>query len=276
MNAPNSEDVKEALSGPEIHQKWIASYRTKDHVRFFDAAIDYLVRVLRAPKDARFLDAGCGTCTKSILLAKRGYQVVGADYSDSVLAMAADDVRASGLQDRITLKQETLLGLSFPDNAFDHVLCWGVLMHIPDAEKAIAELARVVRKGGTVTISEGNTRSLQAWLNRHMKRKNANEKVETKRTPVGLESWYATPTGRTFARQMDLRWLIRTCATHDLTLKKHVAAEFAVFSSTRVSSAALRKAMHAFNRAWFRYVRIPGPAYGNILIFEKGSTGQAR
>lgn len=46
----------------------------------------------------------------------------------------------------------SILDLPFPDNAFDVVFCLGVLHEIRDLDRAIREIARVLRQGGRVVI----------------------------------------------------------------------------------------------------------------------------
>jgi ubiquinone/menaquinone biosynthesis C-methylase UbiE len=42
--------------------------------------------------------------------------------------------------------------LSFPDGYFDVVYSWGVLHHTPDTPKAVSEMYRVLKPGGTARI----------------------------------------------------------------------------------------------------------------------------
>jgi len=42
--------------------------------------------------------------------------------------------------------------LSFPDDSFDAVRTERMLMHVPDAEKALSEMARVLRRGGRMAV----------------------------------------------------------------------------------------------------------------------------
>src|SRR5213076_2226800 len=81
------------------------------------------------------------------------------DFAAPVLAEARANVARAGLEDRVSLSQGNLLTLPFADSAFRYVLCWGVLMHIPDVAGAIAELARVLAPGGTLIVGEGNMHS---------------------------------------------------------------------------------------------------------------------
>jgi SAM-dependent methyltransferase len=51
------------------------------------------------------------------------------------------------------IKQGDALALPFADAEFDRVVAAEVLEHIPDDEAAIAELARVLRPGGTIAVT---------------------------------------------------------------------------------------------------------------------------
>src|SRR5213594_2433459 len=143
-----SELVQKFLSRPEIHQRWERDYRSTDNESFYEQGFDYILRVLKPSPGATFLDAGCGSCAHSVRLARRGFNVRAVDFSESALAMAEDYVNSKELQDQIILGRESLLELSFLDETFDYVLCWGVLMHIPEVERAVSELSRVIKPGG--------------------------------------------------------------------------------------------------------------------------------
>jgi len=192
MNNWRSKEVEKTLQKSTIHDRWIAAYRTQENVNFFEQVMDYVTSVLNPRKDSKFLDVGCGTCTKSILLAKRGYTLVAVDFSEAVLKMAESNIMSSGMQGKIILKRENILSLTFENETFDHILCWGVLMHIPDLETAISELSRVLKKGGTIIIGENNMFSLQSVLHRIIKRLVGKQSKYTERTQAGLESWFVT------------------------------------------------------------------------------------
>jgi SAM-dependent methyltransferase len=61
---------------------------------------------------------------------------------------------------RLPFQRADLTALSFATNTFDFVVSWGVIMHIPDIEKALAELARVLKPGGLLVLCENNVDSL--------------------------------------------------------------------------------------------------------------------
>lgn len=76
----NTNPNASAMGGADIHGKWVSMYRTSEAQAFYEMAFDEITRRLGAPRDAVILDAGCGSCAKSVLLAQRGFRVVGADF----------------------------------------------------------------------------------------------------------------------------------------------------------------------------------------------------
>ena len=133
--------VGDALSGASIHEQWVSTYRTPEAQGFYEIAFDEITRRLNPQPDAEMLDAGCGSCAKSVLLASRGFRVTATDFSSKALELAAGTIRDRGLSDRITLKQGDLLKLPFKDGEFRAILCWGV----PDARASAGGRARRAR-----------------------------------------------------------------------------------------------------------------------------------
>ena len=106
------------------------------------------------------MDLGCGFGRHAYEAARRGAHVValdaGTDEVDGVLGTFAAMVEAGELADgrsRVGVVQGDALHLPFADGSFDRVICSEVLEHIPDDEDAMAELARVLRPGGTMAIT---------------------------------------------------------------------------------------------------------------------------
>jgi SAM-dependent methyltransferase len=100
----------------------------------------------------RVLDVGCGSNAN----ASYGFLELGARVHSVDLGDAWHDCAARRLErfgDRSTLGSETVLGLSFPDGAFDFVHCAGVLHHTADPRGGFAELVRVTKPGGRCFMS---------------------------------------------------------------------------------------------------------------------------
>jgi len=267
MNNSKSINIKSTLQTDAVHVEWEKSYRTKENEKFYEEAFDYIISVLNPPKGSTFLDVGCGICAHSIRLARRGFYVQAVDFSESALKMAESQIQSSGLQDKIKLQREDVLSLSFKDQSFDYILCWGVLMHIPDIEKAISELSRILKREGTLIISEGNMNSLESITLRILKRLLNKEKAKVRKTPAGLEYWTQTKAGELLTRQANISWLIRTFKNNGLTVKKRVSGQFTEIY-TRFPSSLIKTFIHSFNQFWFKYVGMAYCSFGNIIILQ--------
>jgi 2-polyprenyl-3-methyl-5-hydroxy-6-metoxy-1,4-benzoquinol methylase len=267
MNTSKSKLVEESLAKPDIHRKWASVYLAPENDEFFELAFDYIARVLSAPKNSVILDAGCGKCAHSIRLANRGFLVRAVDLSESVLKVAKANVIANGLEEKISIQREDILSLSFEDETFDYIICWGVLMHVPDLETAISELTRVLRPGGTLIIGENNMDSLEWIIQRNLRRFLGN-KTTGKKTPAGIECWETTASGMMLTRYTNIQWFTERFRSKGLTVKKNVARQFTQLY-VRFSFPPLKNLVHGFNNFWFKYIKIPHLALGNLLILQK-------
>ena len=98
--------------------------------------------------DEKILDVGCGTGSLTFALARAAKlaEIRAIDFSP-VFVEAANQ---RNTDPRIRISQADACALPFEDGAFDRALALLVLHFVPDAAKAVAEMRRVVRPGGTV------------------------------------------------------------------------------------------------------------------------------
>ena len=115
----------------------------------------FLVSRVNVGRDETVLDVATGTAAVAIELARRtGCSVVGLDQSPEMLAAGRGRVERAGLTERIQLVEGSAERLSFPDAAFDALTFTYLLRYVEDPAATLAELARVVRPGGTIAALE--------------------------------------------------------------------------------------------------------------------------
>jgi ubiquinone/menaquinone biosynthesis C-methylase UbiE len=112
-----------------------------------------ILAALRLEAGMKVLDIGCGVGTDAFDLAERvgpSGHVTGADFSEYLVAEAIR--RAAGRNLSVSFEVGDAQNLRFPTETFDAVRTERMLMHVPDAEKAISEMARVLRRGGMMAV----------------------------------------------------------------------------------------------------------------------------
>lgn len=117
---------------------------------------NYVIKKLKGTGAKNILDVATGTGDLAILEAKRlnAAQVVGADISEGMMNIGKEKVRREGLQDTISFKKEDCMALSFADNSFDAVTAAFGIRNFQDLEAGLAEMHRVLKKGGTLCVIE--------------------------------------------------------------------------------------------------------------------------
>ena len=102
---------------------------------------------LEGRRFARALDAGCGEGRFCRMLQARGIPTIGIDPTASLIRRARS-LDASG-----DYRLGRAEALDFPAASFDLVISYLTLVDIPDVAAAIAEMARVLKPGGTLLIA---------------------------------------------------------------------------------------------------------------------------
>ena len=107
----------------------------------------------------RVLDMGCGAGRHAFEMYRRGADVIAFDQDADELSGVSDLFAAMRQEGEVPagaeadVKQGDALSLPFADGEFDRVVASEVLEHIPADEAAIAELARVLRPGGSMAVT---------------------------------------------------------------------------------------------------------------------------
>ena len=107
----------------------------------------------------RLLDLGCGEGRHAFEAYRRGASVLAVDWGQSEVATTAEWLGAIAAAGEApagaaaAVARGDLRALPVPDASVDRVIASEVLEHIPDDETAMAEIARVLRPGGTVAVT---------------------------------------------------------------------------------------------------------------------------
>lgn len=118
---------------------------------------DVALAALAEVRPARLLEVGCGTgALAARCAAELGCEVVALDSSPEMVAAT----RALGIEAVVGDVQR----LPFGDTAFDVAVAAWMLYHVPDRDRAIGEVARVLRPGGRlVAITTGRDHLAELW-----------------------------------------------------------------------------------------------------------------
>src|SRR5260370_37188352 len=114
-----------------------------------------LGRVLDLAPGMRVLDVAACKGTSALLLARTfGCAVVGVDYAEASVREATASAEAAGLAHLVRFEPGDAERLAFPDGAFDAAICECAFCTFPDKHAAAQELARVLRPGGVLGLSD--------------------------------------------------------------------------------------------------------------------------
>lgn len=111
---------------------------------------EQVVDFTNAGKDATILDVATGTGQQAFAFAKRGYDMVGVDLTESMLDIARK-INKNGL---VKFEIADATHLRFESNSFD-VSCISFALHdmpLPIREKVLQEMARVAKPDGVIVI----------------------------------------------------------------------------------------------------------------------------
>jgi len=140
---------------------------TADEVREYDAMdhsevnARFVADFLQAHGPCRggeVLDAGTGTARIPIALARADLKarIVALDLAETMLAQAAKNIAAAGLSNRIRCHHGDAKSLmdDFGERSFEGVISNTIVHHIPDPGPALATMARLVARSGTLMVRD--------------------------------------------------------------------------------------------------------------------------
>jgi SAM-dependent methyltransferase len=145
-------------SSPE--NGYVHGYSARESDRLTDQArtlTELLHHDTHYPAGSRVLEAGCGIGAQTAILAKNSPDalITSIDISEDSLKLAQEKIRQEGITN-VTFRKGDIYHLLFEPESFDHIFVCFVLEHVTDPVLALKQLHPLLKKGGTITVIEGD------------------------------------------------------------------------------------------------------------------------
>ena len=143
-----------------MNKAYIHGYDHQENIRLQDQAAT-LVELLHSdtsyPAGSRVLETGCGVGAQTVTLARNSPNalITSVDISETSLIEAKRKVAAEGMTN-VQFEQADIFNLPHGPDAFDHIFICFVLEHLSRPVEALSVLKTHLRKGGTITVIEGD------------------------------------------------------------------------------------------------------------------------
>jgi ubiquinone/menaquinone biosynthesis C-methylase UbiE len=137
-----------------------------DWERIRKSYFDDRVTSLAIEKLLTLADIGCGTGSLTFELARFARKVIGVDLSPEMLRRARAVAKQRDVRN-VEFRQGDALELPLDSSSVDAAFCVMVLHFLPDPERAIAGLCRIVRPGGSVVLVD-LVEHKQEWMREQM------------------------------------------------------------------------------------------------------------
>lgn len=125
-----------------------------------DRLTDLVAERLAATPGRRLLDVGCGTGRPALRIARAtGARVSGISVSDEDIDLARTRADAAALAGRVDFRYADACALPFDAASFDGAWAIECMMHISDRTAALTEIARTLRPGSPLVVTDVLLRS---------------------------------------------------------------------------------------------------------------------
>jgi ubiquinone/menaquinone biosynthesis C-methylase UbiE len=141
-------------------------FTTYDRLRFPRRIAERLVSLTGLLPGQNVLDIACGTGWATMAAARavgESGKIIGIDVEESWLDIAKEKTESAGLSN-IEYRRGNAQALDLTNDSFDVVTCASSIMLLEDAPGALRECYRVLKPGGTITITSAGQRLLQPIL----------------------------------------------------------------------------------------------------------------
>lgn len=145
------------------------------------------------------LDVGCGSGGFFPDFLDLGLNVTGVDAAEGMIEEIRTRFSAVIEESRLVPMVGDIERLQFDDDSFDFVNCAGVLMYLPDANQALREMRRVLKKGGLAFLNTDNHRTIAHALDIPLLIKTRLRKNSAKATEPSSSNQHSEPSTRSYS-----------------------------------------------------------------------------
>lgn len=117
--------------------------------------------------DDEVLDIGCGNGQNSLKVAPKVKSVIGFDVDESQLRLAGEAAARIGVKNAKFENRSATEKFAYKSEQFDCVLFLGVLEHLPERDKVMDEVWRVLKTGGRLLLGVPN--EMTSWKKSQMR-----------------------------------------------------------------------------------------------------------
>ena len=149
---------KEALENHKIYLQRLEFYRgfgydlEKEREFILNAAM---------PLCGKILEIGTGKGHFALALAKKGFRFTSLDISPAEQEIARLNLAFFGLEKQVDFVIADAGKTDFPDAAFEVVFSVNVFHHLKNPQAVLGEVARILRTGGKIVLSDFTDRGLE-------------------------------------------------------------------------------------------------------------------
>lgn len=245
---------------------WDEDYYPPLAIALYDRSIPWMLGAMGAKPGDLVLDAGCGPGVHSIRAAHYGCKVDAIDLSETMLGHARVRAEAANVADQISFNQANLVEYK-PAEQYRFVFNWGVIIHVPQVDEALENLANAVAPGGSLALQlvmEGSADFMLERLIRKVLRKPLKER---QKTDLGTGNWYTMNGERLWVLRFNLADLDARMATYGFERVARRAAE--ATEHQRRLTGWRRNLLLRLNDIVNRFNILPGLASTQILVYRK-------
>ncbi len=137
--------------------------------RCFDYSLDFFSDRFPPDEFNNLFYPGIGMGRIAVPLAERGYKITGIDISEKMLRLLKEKLELAAQSPPISIQNADVLDLPFADGTFDIAIAVHFFYFVPQWERAVDEILRVIRDGGTLVLMHTGTGTEVPFINERYK-----------------------------------------------------------------------------------------------------------